>query len=210
MYQNLARAADATAPASVHLADYPVADVSRIDRELERRTDLVIKAVSLGRAARSNAKIRVRQPLQRFYVVTRVLPERQAIEAQQDQIRQELNVKEVLVLPDESQIIKYSVRANPKAIRLKFGPATGNVLNAIATIANDRDAIAKQVRAGMPVEIGGYKLEPNDLEVVTEDRPNHASAGDAGLVVAVTTNITPELALEGLAGPQASRSRTAS
>ncbi len=197
MYQNLVLRRRAGAPESVHLADYPVADAAHIDRELERRTDLVIKAVSLGRAARSKSKIKIRQPLQRLVVAAAAPGDREAILAQQAQVRDELNVKQVEVTAGEAQLVTYRVKGLPSKLGPKFGREMGKVMAAIA--GADAKAVALKVQAGAAVEIGDYALEPGDLEVTTEDQPGLATASDGPLTVAVSTAVTPELALEGLA-----------
>jgi isoleucyl-tRNA synthetase len=93
MYQNLVVSASAEAPESVHLADFPVADKSRIDKKLAADTRLAMKISSLGRAARSQAGIKVRQPLARVIVKVGAKREREALERLMPQLLEELNVK---------------------------------------------------------------------------------------------------------------------
>ncbi|HZP27288.1 MAG TPA: class I tRNA ligase family protein, partial [Dehalococcoidia bacterium] len=97
MYQNLVRAADPQAPESVHLAQWPEADPSLIDRKLMEETQLVMRVVSLGRAARSKAGIKVRQPLAKMIIRPKTLEEIDAVERRQLEVLDELNVKKLNV-----------------------------------------------------------------------------------------------------------------
>jgi isoleucyl-tRNA synthetase len=93
LYQNLVRSVDAEAPESVHLCDFPVADPTKIDEDLAADTRLAMKVCSLGRAARSKAGIKVRQPLPRVVIATRSKREREGLERMATQVLEELNVK---------------------------------------------------------------------------------------------------------------------
>jgi isoleucyl-tRNA synthetase len=95
IYQNLVRSAFPEAPESVHLADFPEADESKIDGQLSATTRMAIKVSSLGRAARSGANVKVRQPLSRIVVVIRSKSEREGLNRLKDQIIEELNVKDI-------------------------------------------------------------------------------------------------------------------
>jgi isoleucyl-tRNA synthetase len=196
MYQNLARTYDASAPESVHLADYPTADRAKINPEVQRATDAIIRVVSLGRAARSKAKIKVRQPLARI-VIAASKQERAALTRLADHIREELNVKEVAFAEGETELVTYQVKGNPAVLGPKFGKEMGKVMAAIAK-ADGKEAAAK-VRGGATLEIGGYTLDATDVQIVTEDRPGLASAADGPLTCAVSTEVTRDLAMEGMA-----------
>ncbi len=93
LYQNLVRAVDPQAPASVHLCDFPVADLSKVDGKLEADTRLVMKVCSIGRAARSKAGIKVRQPVAKVVVKTRARSEQESLRCLAPQVLEELNVK---------------------------------------------------------------------------------------------------------------------
>jgi len=95
IYRNLVCSVEPGAPESVHLADFPVADSSRIDEKLVEATNLVMTVCSLGRAARAKANIKVRQPLAKALVKVRSESEKKALEKLTGQILEELNVKEM-------------------------------------------------------------------------------------------------------------------
>ena len=197
IYQNLVRAVSADSPSSVHLADFPVADPALIDDELAAANDLVIRAVSLGRAARSKSQLKVRQPLQAVVVAAPGDGARASLERLDHHVREELNVKELRFVADESHLVSYEVKGNPASLGPKLGKAMGPVMGAIAQA--DAADLAKRARRGSAIELAGHSLEREDLDVRTNDRAGFSTAADNSLTVAVTTEITPELAEEGLA-----------
>jgi isoleucyl-tRNA synthetase len=105
LYQNLVRSAFPGAPESVHLTDFPVADTSRIDRQLSAATRMAIKVSSIGRAARSGAGIKVRQPLSKVVVAVKSQSEREGMELLKPQVLEELNVKD-LTFVDNPEALK--------------------------------------------------------------------------------------------------------
>jgi len=107
LYQNLVCSVFPEAPDSVHLADFPVADVSRIDERLMADTRLAMKISSLGRAARSQAGIKVRQPLAVAFASVPE-PERSGLERVKPQILEELNIKDLQIIDDVNQLDKAS------------------------------------------------------------------------------------------------------
>jgi len=106
LYQNLVHSVFSEAPNSVHLADFPVADESKIDEQLAADTRLVMKISSLGRAARSQAGIKVRQPLACVVVSTASSNERRSLERLKPQILEELNVKNLNLVGSVAELDK--------------------------------------------------------------------------------------------------------
>ena len=100
LYQNLVISVFKEAPQSVHLADFPVADTAQIDRQLMANTRLAMKVSSLGRAARSQAGIKVRQPLRRLVVRVGSGGQRRGLEPLAYQVREEVNVKEIEIVDE--------------------------------------------------------------------------------------------------------------
>jgi isoleucyl-tRNA synthetase len=182
---------------SVHLADWPVADEALIDGELQDAVRLVQRLASLGRSARAKANLKVRQPLQKVYVKVQTPKERETVRALADQLIEELNVKEVAVIDDEAEYFDYQVRPNLPVLGPKLGARVGELQRALASA--DKVAVARAATAGRQVELDGFTLEPGELLVTTQGKPGYAAAEDAGYAAVVTTEITPELADEGLA-----------
>ncbi|HXF52188.1 MAG TPA: isoleucine--tRNA ligase [Dehalococcoidia bacterium] len=197
LYQNLVRSWDAEAPESVHLCDWPTSEPALIDRRLAEDVRLVQRLASLGRSARARANIKVRQPLRRVYVKTRAPSEGETVRRLSDQLLEELNVKELELISDEAEFFEYQVRPNLPVLGPKYGGDVGRIQRALASA--DRAAVARAVAAGEPVELDGFRLEPDELLVSTAGKPGYAVAEEAGYAVVVTTEITPDLADEGLA-----------
>jgi isoleucyl-tRNA synthetase len=115
VYQNLVCSVSATQPDSVHLADFPVADESLIDRRLSEDTRLAMKVCSLGRAARSKAGIKVRQPLSRVIVKVGSKREREGLERLAPQVLEELNVKEIEFAGSDEELERPGLAAGTEA-----------------------------------------------------------------------------------------------
>ena len=106
IYQNLVCSVDPSAPDSVHLADYPVADPSLIDEPLMEATRLAMRVASMGRGARSKAGLKVRQPLANVFVKVRAPAERDYIDQVRPQVLEELNIKDIQVIDDDAPLVK--------------------------------------------------------------------------------------------------------
>ena len=197
MYQNLVRSANPDAPESVHLADYPVSDASLVDDRLSQATRLAMKVSSLGRSARSKAGVKVRQPLSRALVKLGTQEDEALLEQVASQIVDELNVKEVALIDKEEDVLDFQVRLNMALAGSKFGAEVRNVGDALS--GGDPVAIALRVRGGSAVEVGGYELQPEEITVATSDKVGFSSAVEPSLMVAVSTELTQELAQEGVA-----------
>jgi isoleucyl-tRNA synthetase len=181
----------------VHLCDWPAVDESLINEELSASVRLVQRIVSLGRSARSKANIRVRQPLATVHVKVASEAEGATLRRLADQVLDELNVKTLDVMDDEAAYFDYQVRPNLPVLGPKYGGEVGRIQRALAQA--DKADIARAAGAGQKVELDGFSLEPGELLVTISGKPGYAAAEEAGYAVAVSTEITPELADEGLA-----------
>jgi isoleucyl-tRNA synthetase len=197
LYQNLVRTVDDEAPVSVHLRDWPQANPSRIDRALNDDVRLVMRLVSLGRSARSKAQIKIRQPLPRVFVKLRAPEEEQSLRRLEPQLLDELNVRELDLVQDESGFLRYEVRPNLPVLGPKYGADIAKIREALAAL--DAPSVAATVAQGRPVEVAGFELEPGDVLVSAVEQGGYASAQEAGYVVVVDTEVPPELRDEGLA-----------
>ena len=196
LYQNLVKASNSAAPESVHLAAWPQVENSLVDEDLSRDVALVRRVTSLGHAARSRAGIKVRQPLQRVLVKPRRPEEAQALGRFAPQLLEELNVKELQVV-DEREAIRF-VTLRPE--HAKLGPRLGaDMPGAIqALAAMDPAQLYAKLSAGEVVEIDGMTIQPDEIRIEATKDGAHAATAEAGYVVAVDTNISQELAEEGL------------
>ncbi|MCL4459645.1 MAG: isoleucine--tRNA ligase [Chloroflexi bacterium] len=197
IYQNLVRSIDKIAPESVHLADFPQADAKLIDKTLLQSVDLARRIVSLGRAARNKAAIKVRQPLSEALINVPDMTERTIIAQLASQILEELNVKRLAFAVDMADVITFSVRPRLDLLGPKYGQALPAILRELTKL--DQMELARQVRGQETVIVGTYTLEPSDLEVIITDRKPYAVATDDSYAVAIDTRLTPELLQEGLA-----------
>jgi isoleucyl-tRNA synthetase len=185
---------------SVHLTDWPVADGGRIDRTLMEETRLVMRIASLGRAARAKASLKVRQPVAELFVKVPSALEERALERLAPQVLEELNIRELRIVHDESDFLRFEVKPNLKVLGQKYGKDVQVIARELGSISDERRGeIAKAVGAGRTVEVAGKTLEPGELLVNGREKEGFASAEENGAVVIVSTELTPELLREGLA-----------
>ena len=201
LYQNLVRSVDDTAPESVHLAEFPKVLPEMIDESLNYDMNLVMKLVSLGHSARQKANRKVRQPLAEVAFSLGNANERKAVETYADLFTDELNVKHVRLLDAATEAVSHSVKPLPKQLGQKYGNKFPAIQKAILAM-NSEDA-ARPLLVGKPlrVEANGetYDVLPEEVEVKALAKEGFAVAEDGPYVAALVTELTPELAQEGLA-----------
>ncbi len=137
-------------PDSVHLRDFPEPDSALADPELEAAMGAVRRTVELGRAARAQAKAKVRQPLRRAVIVA-TDTEREAISARADLVKAELNVKELDFVAEEGELVSYAVKPNYRALGPRFGNRMPQVAAAVEAL--DPAHVAEAISAGGEVGI---------------------------------------------------------
>jgi isoleucyl-tRNA synthetase len=201
MYRNLVGSVDRDAPESVHLAAWPEASPGRVDEQLVSDTRLVMKLVSLGHAARNNAKVKVRQPLAKVAVAFRSNEEAAAVERLREPLLDELNVKGFERLQDAADVAQVSLNLFPQQLGKKFGGKFPALRAAVAQL--DQAQLARELQAGksVKVNVNGEELfiAPGEADVKVAPKTGWAVATDGGYTVAVSTDLTTELAQEGLA-----------
>ena len=124
-------------PDSVHLRDFPEPDGSLVDEPLEAAMEAVRRTVELGRAARAQAAVKVRQPLRRAIVVA-TDAEREAIQAREELVKSELNVKELEFVAEESELVSYEVKPNYRALGPRFGRQMPQVAAAVEALGREQ------------------------------------------------------------------------
>ena len=182
---------------SVHLEDYPISDPSLIDMDLADRTRLAMRLSSLGRSARSKAGLRVRQPLEHLYVHTRTAAEVAMLPLVEDQILDELNVKNLIHIADASEIVNLRVQPNLPILGPKYGKEVVVIKDALESL--EPSAVKKSVESGKSVQVGKFNLEPGDILISATELEGVSSATDAGYAVGISSEISPELKQEGIA-----------
>jgi isoleucyl-tRNA synthetase len=190
LYDNLMAASVPAVPSSVHLTRWPAAEMADwVDEPLERSMAVTRRAVELVRTLRSQAGIRVRQPLARLWLALPGgdLPEREALVAL---IRDEVNVREVVLIGDESELVERRVKPLLPKIGKRLGPAIP------AVMAAAREG-AFEIQPDGSVTLGGQTLAADEVEILASPRPGTAVAHDEGLVVVIDTELTDDLRAEG-------------
>ena len=199
MYRNLVVAIDENALPSVHLTDYPTSNASLIDEKLSSDMAAVLEVVRLGRSARTEAGVKVRQPLAAIKVYGRNQAFMDAVLTLQDQVLDELNIKAVLPLVDLGDVVTYDVKPNLALLGPKYGRQLGAIRQAI--LAADATELAEKAKAG-PVELtlgdgAVVTLEPSELLVDLKKAPGYAAAQGPNSTIVLDTELTPELVAEG-------------
>jgi len=181
---------------TVHYEDYPRADTTLIDEQLETSMETVRSVVGIGRALRKRNGLPVRQPLASLTVVTRAAMPARAVREHMDLIRDELNVVEVGVEEDERELVHLSAKANFKSLGPRFGPRTKEIAAAVAELSHDQ--VASLLETG-EVEVAGERLEAEDVAIIRAPREEIVVASEGPITIVLDCAITPELAMEGLA-----------
>ncbi len=192
IYQNL------TGQMSVHLADYPVSDSDLIDKSVEKRMDLVRDLVGLGRAARAQAKIKVRQPLQKILVdgkfealISDLVP----------LMQEELNIKEVVFEKDLKEYMNFNLKPNFRAA----GSILGSKIKAFGQVLSKLDAaeMAAKLEAGesLMLELEGEEVEilKDYVQITIASKEGFTVETENNLFVILDTHLTQELIDEGYA-----------
>lgn len=201
LYQNLVvRPFGEAVPESVHLCDYPAADLTRIDRGLLEEMAMVREIVSLGLRVRNDHKLKVRQPLAEASVVVANEGLRARVAAYAGLIADELNVKEVRFLESADEFVHYKAKPNFRRV----GARVGKLMPAVKKALESADAAA--LRKAMltdgeaRLEIAGEQIsfDSEDIEIQIVAREGFAAAGDSAAVVILRTELSEDLVDEGL------------
>ncbi len=202
LWRDLMLSQDADAPASVHLTDFPRAEDAWRDEELRAAMGTARRVVELGRQARNDAAVRVRQPLARALVsVPRA--ERDGLVALLDDIAEELNVKELELSDGTGELIDRTLKPNFRALGPAFQKRAPEVAEAIRALPPEQaEAVADALADGPArLELDGEQVEltAEMVEVVESPRTGWAVASDGGTSFALDTELTRPLQVEGAA-----------
>ena len=185
---------------SVHLESIPEADVSVINPELEHRMEYAIRIVGLVRAMRMKSNLKVRQPLQKIILPVKSETDRKEIALMEDVILEEINVKQIEYVADESAIIKKKSKPNFKSLGPKFGKSVQPIAARLRDLTSE-EISRLQSQGALVLNINGtdYTVDNNDVEILHEDIQGWLVETDGSLTVALDTALTDELIDEGLA-----------
>jgi isoleucyl-tRNA synthetase len=193
-WQELIRVADLKAADSVHLTDFPISQSSLIDLNLNAQVAMTRRVVELGRAARAESGIKIRQPLQRALISAQGwsgLPL-----DMKEQISDELNVLDLEDIADaDGDLVDISVKANFKSLGAKYGKAVQDVAKLIA--ATDATTLVKQLRSTGSATVGEFALALDDLVITEVPKSGWMVSSHDGESVALDLALSPELIASG-------------
>jgi len=206
VYQNLVRSVQPDAPESVHLCPFPAVQTDLLDPDLEVRMGAVLQVVTLGRAARSGANLKIRQPLRKMFVKTDVALSEDFIAI----IADELNIKEIELIGDASGFVSYTFKPQLKTVGPKYGKQVGEIREALANL----DGLAAKARLDETGELtlelpsGPITLTEEDLLIEHSQREGLHTLSDHGVTVAIDTELDAALIEEGFVREVVSKIQT--
>ncbi|MEN9453819.1 MAG: hypothetical protein RLZZ19_306, partial [Actinomycetota bacterium] len=200
VWQKMVRVVEPEAPLSVHLADFPVADSNAVNSQLSSDVALTRRLVELGRAARAQSQVKIRQPLSRALIAASGW--KRLSSELRDQISDELNVENLDELASAgSGLVDISLKANFRTLGAKYGGDVQAIAKAIA--AADPENLVAQIRSQGTYDIAfaqgkSASLTEDDLVITETPRSGWAVASHSGESVALDLSLTPELISKGI------------
>lgn len=194
IYQNLVRSVDPSAPESVHLCDFPVADEARIGEDLNTQMAALLEVISLGRACRAAANLKVRQPAQALYVKGTRFDEAFSALAED-----ELNVKNVVFTDDARAFTTYNLKPQMRTLGPKYGKLLGRIGQKLRELdGNDVvDTFHRGENVTFLLDDTEVSLAESDVLTEATQKPGFAAQMDGDVTVVLDCNLTPELIVEG-------------
>ena len=200
MYRNLNEVSGKEDILSVHLVDFPLADESLIDEDLEQRMNYAQRISSLVLSLRKKQKLRVRQPLQKILLPILNKSFEEQVEKVKQLILHEVNIKEIVYVSDTSGIIHKSIKPNFQTLGRRMGKHMKDAAKIVATLTQEDIAeIEKTNVFNMEFDGEKFELTLEDFIINAEDIPGWTVATDKDLTVAMDIQLTDMLLSEGIA-----------
>ena len=201
LYRNLVGSLNPDAPLSVHLAEYPVADDALIDSALENDMAFTREVISMGHAARNRSGIKTRQPLAEITLGGLSDTEKETINRLAAFVHDELNVKVIVFTEELDAFTQVTLKPNFKVLGPKYGKGVQAIAKALATADAMQLKSELEANGSLQIEVSGekYTLEESEIDVQTQNREGFFVEVDAKKFVALSTELTHELVLEGMA-----------
>ena len=200
LYKDLNRATGMEHFESVHLANFPVYDVTLVNKQLEHKMQTAQKISSLVLSIRQREKIKVRQPLKKIMVPVMSASQKEEILAVSNLITSEVNVKELELMDDASDILVKHIKPNFKVLGPKYGKEMKEIAAAINALGQeDIQKIEQEGEITLDLENKNIKLQLSDVEITSQDIEGWLVASSGPLTVALDITIDEELRNEGIA-----------
>ena len=181
---------------SVHLEDYPIANTNLIDDKLEEKMDLVINLISLGRNAREESKIKVRQPIKSVILDKKIEP---IINDIDELIKEELNVKEIIYLDDLSEYMNIEYKPNFKVCGKVFGKDMRSFTDYLSNITKEELKLLENNKLVITLNGNEYEVKSDYIDTRINSKEGYDVTVENNNLIILDTNLTPELISEGLA-----------
>jgi isoleucyl-tRNA synthetase len=200
LYRNLNSPTNRNTAESVHLTDLPIADSSVLDRALEAKMKQAQRVVMLVRSMRMRANLKVRQPLKRIILPVASDSERALLQQMAGVILDEVNVKAMEYVTDESGLVKKRAKANFKSIGPKFGKHVQPIARRIAELT-ESEIVSLEGSGTVTIAVNGnaFPIGKEDVEIIREDIKGWLVESDGTVTVALDTELNDELIDEGTA-----------
>ena len=200
LYRDLNSVSGKDTSDSVHLGNFPEANHGRIDSLLEAKMEKAQIVSSLVHSLRKKDMIKVRQPLSRILIPILNEETREQIQAVEDLILSEVNVKKIEYIDDTSGILVKKIKPNFPKLGKQYGPKMKEISQAVAKFGQEDIAeIERQGQKTIDISDGHIVLSREDVDITSEDIPGWSVASENGLTVALDINIDEELRKEGIA-----------
>ncbi|QXP60386.1 isoleucine--tRNA ligase [Olleya sp. HaHaR_3_96] len=200
LYIDLTKTTQSEGFESVHLAEFPKFDPSFVDKSLERKMENAQTISSLVLSLRAKEKIKVRQPLQKIMIPVDSEQQKEEILAVANLIKHEVNIKQIEILEDASDILVKQIKPNFKALGPRFGKDMKTIAGIITKMTADDIKVIEQ-KGEIDVECNGKSitLQRDDVEITSQDIEGWLVANEGNITVALDVTISPELKEEGIA-----------
>ena len=200
LYQDLNSVTGKETSESIHLSNFPVYDASFVDKSLERKMENAQIISSLVLSLRAKEKIKVRQPLQKIMIPVDSAQQKEEILAVADLIKNEVNIKEIQILDDASDILIKQIKPNFKTLGPKFGKDMRFIAAEVQKFnQEDINKIEKDKNILLDLNGKNITLDISDVEISSKDIEGWLVANEGSLTVALDVTITQELRKEGVA-----------
>ncbi|TRX53691.1 isoleucine--tRNA ligase [Fulvivirga sp. M361] len=200
LYHDLNTVTNLEEQVSVHLTDFPEPDRAIIDQELEERMASAQNISSLVHSLRKKHMIKVRQPLSKILVPVLNDHFKAQVEAVEDLILSEVNIKQIEFVDDQSGVLVKNIKPNFRKLGQQYGPKLKEITSVINTFSEDQIAILeKEEKLAIQIASGEIVLTLEDVEVTYQDIPGWSVASEGRLTVALDVTISEELKKEGIA-----------